>query len=273
VGAVTEPHAVRLLLAALGPVPAACTRLRAARKTMVLVCQPPLVRHFPRLSATNILHLERQVPQDSRRRCFCGGSNENCAWCFGRGTIEPQSNVVSTPVGRGNSKSIRGVRKPVSSVSSTQRDVDRPAAGRKRRILRCEHCDVWFPENKISTHNREVHGTTSAGMSFTKAFALEPMERKRRRILLLPTLEVRSGTTLRHTNRFVTLCARCGQDVPAQSGLIRWYKPYHRHSLALRVALHPNCDVPAPGFAHSQWNCYCPSLEDLGRYWGPSRRR
>jgi hypothetical protein len=88
-----------------------------------------------------------------QRPCSCGGSNENCARCFGRGFIEASAvgfstkNIFPTRAGRGRAKG-RAFSLPSRLGAATYRvpsAVSRPTAG-------CQYCKAQVRVDRLSKH-------------------------------------------------------------------------------------------------------------------------
>jgi hypothetical protein len=81
------------------------------------------------------------------RPCSCGGSNENCVQCFGRGFVEGHSEGKSSAPRMASSARSRGVKCPVCAFKGSTNDFTRHFAlahGTKGRLRRRIQVPVVF---------------------------------------------------------------------------------------------------------------------------------
>lgn len=89
-----------------------------------------------------------------QRPCSCGGSNENCALCFGRGFIELRAiglaskRVIPTPRQHGGRAKGRGFSLP----SFLQARAYAPPPALSRPAAKCPHCKALVRLDRLSKH-------------------------------------------------------------------------------------------------------------------------
>lgn len=106
---------------------------------------------------------------ENTRPCTCGGSNENCAHCFGRGFITDHDKVISTVPNLGFFK---------KSGPKTKKNATRSSTANQTRVVQCSQCEFLGTVASLASHMAQWHSGTQGAIRRT--FSKYKFKKKRK---------------------------------------------------------------------------------------------
>jgi len=158
-----------------------------------------------------------------RRSCSCGGSNENCMFCYGSGVIDGAREVPSLVPRSGVLGSSGRKSRPLKAC---------PVCGARVRRLERHLNKAHNGQNKVTPSPEASATTVSTAVTGTST----------RPVLSSPSVPARTAVAVRHSDNHpqgFTVCSQCGARL-LEKHLQRHFDKVHRamKQQTLRSRLH-----------------------------------